>query len=103
MVDGAASLMATFSGFTPRGSVDRARNECAGLGAPYYDVYECADGRYIAVAPIEMKFRREFLDRLGLLGSVPDGQDRSDWPQLRAAIDRTDQARPGANGWRCSR
>jgi alpha-methylacyl-CoA racemase len=55
-------------------------------GAPYYDVYECADGRYVAVAPIEMKFRREFLSRLGLLGSVPDGQDRSDWPRLRAAL-----------------
>ena len=87
MVDGAASLMTTFFGLHAAGLYRPERGtNVLDSGAPYYDVYECADGRYIAVAPIEMKFRREFLERLGLLGSVPDGQDRSDWPRLRAAL-----------------
>ena len=35
-------------------------------GAPYYDTYECSDGRYIAVGAIEPQFYAELLDKLGL-------------------------------------
>jgi alpha-methylacyl-CoA racemase len=87
MVDGVASLMTTFFGLQAAGLYKPERGtNVLDSGAPYYDVYECADGRYLAVAPIEMKFRREFLNRLGLLGSVPDGQDPASWPELRKAL-----------------
>lgn len=87
MVDGAASLMTAFFGLNAAGLYHAERgSNVLDSGAPYYDVYECADGRYIAAAPIEMKFRREFLERLGLLGTVPDGRDRATWPQLRQAL-----------------
>ncbi|OKO81314.1 CaiB/BaiF CoA-transferase family protein [Bradyrhizobium sp. AS23.2] len=87
MVDGAASLMTSFYGLHAAGLLRAERGtNVLDSGAPYYDVYQCADGRYIAAAPIEMKFRREFFERLGLLGQVPDGQDKATWPELRKAL-----------------
>ncbi len=53
------------------------------MGAPYYDVYRCADGRHIAVAALEDPF---FDDLLKLLEIGPLGFDRTDpscWPLLR--------------------
>jgi crotonobetainyl-CoA:carnitine CoA-transferase CaiB-like acyl-CoA transferase len=37
-----------------------------GGGAPNYRTYECADGRYIAVGPIEPKFHAILREKLGL-------------------------------------
>ena len=31
-------------------------------GAPYYDTYTCADGRYVAVGAIEPQFFAELLE-----------------------------------------
>ena len=36
----------------------------ADSGTPFYDVYECADGKYVSVAPIETRFFEQLLDRL---------------------------------------
>lgn len=53
-------------------------------GAPYYDVYECADGRYMAVGALEPAFYGEFLMVLGIdQTTIPDRRDRKQWPQLR--------------------
>ncbi|MDX1431180.1 MAG: CaiB/BaiF CoA-transferase family protein [Gammaproteobacteria bacterium] len=53
-------------------------------GAPYYDVYQTADGGYVAVAPIEAKFYAELLERLGLdPASLPAQNDRAGWDTLR--------------------
>jgi alpha-methylacyl-CoA racemase len=38
-------------------------------GAPFYSVYACADGQYIAVGCLEQRFFRTFLD--GFLRGVP--------------------------------
>lgn len=67
MVDGAASLMTSFFGLNAGSmfSPERGTN-ILDSGAPYYDTYECADGKYLAVAPIEEKFRSVFFQRLGL-------------------------------------
>jgi alpha-methylacyl-CoA racemase len=55
-------------------------------GAPYYDTYETADGRYVAVGAIEPKFYAELLIGLGLSdqAQVPDRNDVSQWESLRA-------------------
>ncbi len=86
MVDGAATLMTPFYGLHAAGlhRPERGTN-LLDSGAPFYDVYACGDGEYLAVAPLESKFRAVFLQRLGL-GDGPDGSQRSDWPQLRQAI-----------------
>ena len=56
-------------------------------GAPFYDTYACADGKYVAVGAIE---RRLFDNLMGLLdlefSSADDHFDRRHWPRLRAAI-----------------
>jgi len=67
MLDGAALLMTSFFGLHAAGlHSDQRGSNVLDSGAPYYDVYECADGRWLGVAPIEAKFRREFLQRLDL-------------------------------------
>lgn len=87
MVDGTANLMSSVFGFYAAGlhKLERGSN-VLDSGAPYYDVYECADGEYLSVAPIEPKFRGEFFEKLGLDKGVPDGESPADWPELRAAI-----------------
>jgi alpha-methylacyl-CoA racemase len=48
-------------------------------------VYECADGRHLAVGPLEPKFWAVFAARLGLpVDADPD--DRAGWPALRAQL-----------------
>jgi alpha-methylacyl-CoA racemase len=55
-------------------------------GAPYYDTYETADGKYMAVGAIEPQFYAELLIGLGLSdrAQLPDRNDVSQWDSLRA-------------------
>jgi len=56
-------------------------------GAPYYDTYTCADGRYVSVGSIEPQFFAELLDKLGLdAADLPAQNDMSRWPELRAKL-----------------
>jgi alpha-methylacyl-CoA racemase len=56
-------------------------------GAPYYDTYECADGRYVAVGAIEPQFYAAMLAGLGLnAGDLPAQNDTARWPELRAVF-----------------
>jgi alpha-methylacyl-CoA racemase len=53
-------------------------------GAPFYEVYECADGAWIATGAIEPQFYAALLDVLGLAGeSLPDRDDPAMWPGLK--------------------
>lgn len=89
MTDGTAALSAMIWGFRAAGiwGEARAANLLDG-GAWFYGCYACRDGRYLAVAPIEDKFRRAFLDRLGPEGAaLAEGADApQDWPAKRAAL-----------------
>ncbi len=87
IVDGAAHLGTMLAGMIASGA-QREERGCNLLdsGAPFYDVYETADGQHMAVGALEPQFYAELLDRLGLTGSVPDRADPSRWPQLRAAL-----------------
>lgn len=78
MVDGALSLMTSFYGGYASGrlNLQRGTNVVDG-GAPYYDVYQCADGEYVALAPIEQRFRREMYEKLGLDPDDFAGKDSS--------------------------
>ena len=65
---------------------DRGSNLFDG-GAPFYAVYECADGRSLSVAPIEPHFYALLLGGLGLADAdLPDQYDRERWPELRARL-----------------
>lgn len=67
IVDGAASLMAMPYGFMANGAWrDERGTNMLDTGVPYYDVYETADGGWMAVGAIEAKFYAEFIALLGL-------------------------------------
>jgi alpha-methylacyl-CoA racemase len=56
-------------------------------GAPFYDVYECADGRYVAVGALEPPFYAALLTGLGLAAAdLPAQLDPAGWPMLRRAF-----------------
>ncbi|NGO43922.1 CaiB/BaiF CoA transferase family protein [Streptomyces ureilyticus] len=88
ITDGTASLLGMLLGMADAGEWehDRGRNLLDG-GAPYYGVYACADGGYVAVGALEERFYRALLDGLGLdADRLPDRTDRDSWPALRKAI-----------------
>jgi alpha-methylacyl-CoA racemase len=65
---------------------DRGTNLLDG-GAPFYDVYPCADGRFVAVGALEPPFYAALLDGLGLADAgLPPQLDRAGWPVLRTAF-----------------
>jgi alpha-methylacyl-CoA racemase len=85
MVDGVALLSQMMWSLRGQGwwSDEPGTNLLDG-GAPFYDVYACADGRYVAVAPLEPQFYADLLHGLGLdPATLPDQNDRSGWPMLR--------------------
>lgn len=85
MTDGAASLMAMFSGMRAAGwwSDERDANLLDG-GAHFYDVYECADGAFVALGAIEPQFYALLLQKTGLSDdpAFAAQMDRSAWPEL---------------------
>ena len=87
MIDGAASQMTMIYGMFAAGSWsrERGRNLLDG-GAPFYRCYECADGRYLAIAAIEPQFFRTMMGGLGLDADAWDQADRARWPALAAEI-----------------
>lgn len=61
---------------------------------PFYDTYTCADGRFVAVGPLEPQFYARLLEVLGLAGAgLPDQFDPTGWPVLRAAFTKAFAAR----------
>jgi alpha-methylacyl-CoA racemase len=94
MVDGAALLTTQFHELLAAGLWhERRGSNLLDGGAPFYGVYETADGRHLAVGALEPQFYAELLRRLGLdAGDLPDQLDRDGWPLLRerlAALFRT--------------
>jgi alpha-methylacyl-CoA racemase len=91
MVEGASLLAAMFSGFLASSTWSEERGvNILDTGAPWYDVYETSDGKYVSIGAIEAKFYEELLSRLGLQGKQLPGQhDRARWPQMRALLEKT--------------
>jgi len=86
MTEGAAYLMTPIFGLYAAGqwSDERGRNILDG-GAPYYGVYETADGKHICIGAIEGKFYENLCRHLGLdAETLPERNDRRGWEQLRA-------------------
>jgi len=87
MVDGSAVLMSMFWTMRGVGLFDEQHRgtNLLDTGAHFYDVYECADGKYISVGSIEPKFYAELL-RLTGLDDDPEfvkQMDKSAWPHLK--------------------
>ncbi|MGW4324205.1 CaiB/BaiF CoA transferase family protein [Streptomyces sp. NPDC004684] len=88
MVDGSASLMTLFYGLHAAGywNDERGTNRLDS-GAPWYDVYETKDGRWLSVGSNEARFWRNTLRLLGLREEdMPDQHDRTRWPEMRTTL-----------------
>ncbi len=96
MIDGSALLMSMIWGFRAQGQWRDERGvNTLDTGAHFYDTYECADGRFVAIGAIEPQFYAE-LRRLAGIAETPafDAQhDRTAWPSLKEEMTRLFKAR----------
>ena len=89
MTDGAALLSTMIWGLRAAGMWDPRRGtNLLDTGAHFYDTYECADGKFVAVGAIEPEF---YAKLLGILGLENDAEfrnqfDRTTWPALRERL-----------------
>jgi alpha-methylacyl-CoA racemase len=89
MVEGASLLAAMFSGFLKAGEFSEVRGDnILDTGAPWYNVYETKDGKYVSIGSIEARFFEELIGRLKL-EKVPPQHDRTRWPQMKALFETT--------------
>jgi alpha-methylacyl-CoA racemase len=88
MVDGAASLATIFFALHAAGNFTLNRGDnVLDSGAFFYEVYECADGKYVSLASIEDKFLAEFLRRMEIDPTqMPAKLDRKGWPEAKAKL-----------------
>lgn len=88
MTDGVMSLMSVFYAMDSMGmhKPERGVNLFDG-GAPFYNIYETADERYVSVAPIEPHFYAILIEKMGLgAEDLPPQWDESRWPELRTRM-----------------
>ena len=90
IVDGTTLISQMIWSFRGAGawSDDRGTNLLDG-GAPFYDTYECADARYVAVGALEPDFFAQLCAILGLdFGTDYDHSDPVNWPDQRRRLTR---------------
>jgi len=85
MVDGASLMMSMFWGMRGIGAwSDRPGTNILDSGAHFYNVYETADGRHLALGAIEPQFYAELLRGLGFSADeLPPQGDKSQWPAMK--------------------
>ncbi|HQT87447.1 MAG TPA: CaiB/BaiF CoA-transferase family protein [Acidiphilium sp.] len=88
MIDGASLLMTPcYAMLANHVWADQRGVNLLDGGAPFYDTYETADGRYVAVAALEPQFFARLATTLALDQDLAGRQyDRQSWPGLRAAL-----------------
>ena len=95
IVDGAASLTTVLHAMMAAGMWRDERGvNMLDTGTPWYDVYETADGRHMAVGAIEPKFYAELMRLLGLDPDERRRRDPAEWPVLREEIAAAFRSRP---------
>ena len=102
MVDGTAVLTTMFTALAGMGAWDLSARGANVLdsGAPYYDVYTCADGRFVAVGALEPQFYAVLVELTGYRPEDPDRlrqppapqweESRREWTQLWLTRTRDD-------------
>ncbi len=89
MTDGSALLSAMMWGFRANGSWHEAHGtNLLDGGAPYYDTYETADGRAMAIGAIEPQFYALLRKVTGTEGDplFDEQEDRTLWPRQKEAL-----------------
>ncbi|MEZ5281696.1 MAG: CaiB/BaiF CoA-transferase family protein [Acidimicrobiales bacterium] len=84
MVDGTATLMSMFFSMKAMGIWGERGTNMLDTGAPFYDVYECADGEYVSIGSIEPQFYAQLMELSGLgQMDLPAQMSRGDWPDMK--------------------
>ncbi|WP_425930460.1 CaiB/BaiF CoA transferase family protein [Pseudomonas sp. NyZ201] len=88
IVDGSAHLATTFFGMLAAGIWKEGRGtNITDSGSPFYDCYECSDGKYLSIGPIESKFYAQLLQLIDLDPALLGEQmDRSAWAGAKERI-----------------
>jgi len=88
MCDGVLSLLTLCHARVQTGKWnERRQSNMTDGGAHFYGSYECSDGGFMAVGPIEPQFYAEFRRVLGLTDPIFDAQnDRAVWPKLKKRL-----------------
>lgn len=88
MMDGAALLFGSLFGMHAAGHwADQRGVNLLDSGAPFYDVYETSDGKFVAVGAIEPQFYALLLEKTGLAGEkLPHQMDRQAWPAMKQRL-----------------
>lgn len=98
MIDGITSLLASYYGSSAAGQwVHQRESNVLDGGAPFYGLYETADGRYISIAAIEPKFFSALCKGLEIdLSDMPEQYDREGWPEMRRRFESVFATRTAA-------
>ncbi|MCK1513202.1 CoA transferase [Bradyrhizobium sp. 190] len=88
IVDGTASMAMPFYGQHAGGLWQPERgSNVLDSGAPFYDVYECQDGLWISIGPVEARFYAQLLDRLGMhAAQLGEQYDRANWAAAKVTL-----------------
>lgn len=92
IVDGTVSLMSAVHQLSAMGMWSEARGEnLLDGGAPFYGCYECRDGKFVSIGPLEPEFYQLLFDTLGIASdpATKNPYDAATWPQLRALLSET--------------
>jgi alpha-methylacyl-CoA racemase len=88
MIDGSSSLTTLFHGLIASGywRDERGVNRLDS-GAPWYNVYETSDRRWISIGANETRFWHNAIELLGLdKRELPHQHDQSRWPELKELL-----------------
>jgi alpha-methylacyl-CoA racemase len=94
ILDGTALMSMLIWEMRTRGLHQDARGvNLLDTGAPFYDVFECSDGNYVAVGALEPQFYAELCRRVGFEQDLDPGlrapqRDRSTWPDRKQEMQR---------------
>jgi crotonobetainyl-CoA:carnitine CoA-transferase CaiB-like acyl-CoA transferase len=101
IVDGAAHMLGLIMSLRAAGGFPDERGHSMIDGADFYDVYQCSDGRWISIGPLEPKFYALLIEKLDLGGDERFAAqfDVSRWPARKAALKALFAARPSGH-WR---
>jgi alpha-methylacyl-CoA racemase len=87
MVDGVALLATIFHGMMAEGLwPDVPGSHVLQLAAPFYNVYETADGRYVTVGAGEPQFYARLVELVGADELASQQSDPSTWPDGKARL-----------------
>ncbi len=90
MTDGAAALMAMMYGLYSAGQWTNERGaNLLDTGAHFYDTYECADKKFVAIGSIEPQFYALLLEKAELTEpALQEQMNRARWPDLKEILTR---------------